>query len=47
MGWGSEGDDMIGADDALVTKTETAGKIEAPGRVRKPQAELAAGRPKR
>jgi hypothetical protein len=30
-GVGTEGDDVIGADDALVAKTETAGEIEAAG----------------
>src|SRR5256885_1070638 len=30
-GVGSEHDDMIGADDALVTKTEAASEIEAAG----------------
>jgi hypothetical protein len=30
-GMSSEGDDVIGADDALVAKTEAAGEIEAPG----------------
>ena len=30
-GVGAEGDDMVGADDAQVAKTEAAGEIEAPG----------------
>ena len=38
-GVGSEGDDVIGADDALVAKTEAAGEIETPGE----SAEIAGG----